>query len=262
MNLTRPFSALNPLPSMRANRIFEKNWYRAGRLTLDAVKHLAFSMSTVYHSPLPEGAKLLAANHPTTIDPAIMTTLVPEQVSILINEVLFKLPIFGRSLKASGHIRVVFSNGRDALDKGVQYLENGRTVGIFPEGVLSPKEGGQAHAHTGMARMALRTGVPVIPVGIALQKENIFNVKTVVDGVVEESKWYLYGGYGVTVGEPVTFTGDPEDREQVRQVTDQVMERIALLAQESARRVAERRVAFQITNPLCLLRWLRPVFSF
>lgn len=262
MDLSRAITILNPLAAMRANRSFEKSWYHVGRLALGAAKHMAFSMSTVYHTPLPEGAKLLAANHPTTVDPAIMTTLVPEQVSILINEILFKLPVFGRSLKASGHIKVVFSNGREALENGIHFLEDGRTVGIFPEGVLSPKEGGLAHAHSGMARMAIRTGVPVVPIGFALQKENIFQVKTMVDGVVEESKWYLYGGYGVTVGEPMSFSGDPDDREYVRQVTNQVMERINLLAQESARRVAERRVAFQITNPLCLLRWLRPVLSF
>jgi 1-acyl-sn-glycerol-3-phosphate acyltransferase len=61
-------------------------------MMFDAMKHILYQLDVVYKTSLPAGAKLLCANHPTTIDPVMMTTLVPVQVSILIHETLFKVP--------------------------------------------------------------------------------------------------------------------------------------------------------------------------
>jgi 1-acyl-sn-glycerol-3-phosphate acyltransferase len=132
---------------------------------------------------------------------------------------------------------VIHGNGRAALEEAVQLLEKGRTVIIFPEGAISPLEGGFHRAHTGIARMALRTGVPVVPVGIGLDRERIRLVETEVDGKTEVGTWYLSGPYAMTVGEPMVFEGDVEDREYVREVSTQIMERIIQLAHRSTARV-------------------------
>ena len=49
---------------------------------------------------------------------------------------------------------------------------------IFPEGALSPQEGGFCQARTGVARLALESGAPVFPAGIHLQRERIRNMQS------------------------------------------------------------------------------------
>ncbi len=227
----------NPL-----SQIAGRSWYNIGRMTVDVITHILFHLDVIYKASFPTGAKLLSSNHPTTIDPVIMTTLVPEQVSILIHETLFKVPVLGKSLAACGHIPVVNSNGRQSFEAGVRYLNDGRTVGIFPEGDISPKEGGLARFHTGAARLVLSTGVPVIPMGIALAEDHIKRINTVVDGKVEVGTWYFHGPYSITVGEPMFFKGDPNDRAYVREITEKLARRITELSRESGQRLAARQM--------------------
>jgi hypothetical protein len=141
----------------------------------------------------------------------------------------------------AGHVPVVAGNGKAALEEGIRLLRAGRTVVIFPEGEISP-EGRFHKAHTGVARLALATGAPVIPVGISLNHKRIRQVYTTVDGKQEIASWYLHGPYAMTVGEPLTFQGSPEDHEQVRQVTGQIMQQIAVLHRIGALRLAHRAI--------------------
>ncbi|NMB90706.1 MAG: 1-acyl-sn-glycerol-3-phosphate acyltransferase [Chloroflexi bacterium] len=222
-------------------RIWEKSWYFLGRAAVEAAAPLLFRMDIARQAAIPAGAKILAANHPSTIDPVMLTTLVPEQVGILISETLFKVPGLGRSLRMAGHIPVEEGRGQACLESGVRYLQAGRTVGIFPEGAISPLEGGLHRAHTGVARLALAAGVPVIPIGFALERQNLRLVETVVDGRRETGTWYLHGAYAITVGEPMRLKGNLEGRAQVRAAAGQVMERIAQLSRESALRLETAR---------------------
>lgn len=226
-----------------ADQIAERSWYGIGRMAFDVVKHILYHLDVVYQAPVPAGAKLLCSNHPSTIDPVMMTTLVPDQVSILINETLFKVPVLGKSIAAGGHIPVLHSNGRQALEAAMERLKDGRTVGIFPEGAISPEAGGLAgEVHTGAARLALFTGVPVIPIGIALDKDRITRISTRVDGKLEVGTWYFHGAYSITVGESTFFNGDPNDHAYVREVTGKIAGRITELLRESARRLAARQM--------------------
>jgi 1-acyl-sn-glycerol-3-phosphate acyltransferase len=52
--------------------------------------------------------------------------------------------------------------------------------------------------------------------------------------------WYIRGPYAMTVGAPVRFVGDPDDRELTRSVADQTMRRIIALATESELRINRR----------------------
>ena len=115
----------------------------------------------------------------------------------------------------------------------------GRAIGIFPEGVLSPLNGGVGKPHTGVVRLALSTGAPVIPVGIHLQHERIRIIKTQIDDMPEIIRWYFRGPYAITVGEPIRFAGNEEDREYVRSVSEHIMQRIDQLAYQSALRLQQ-----------------------
>ncbi len=221
--------------------VFQQMWFELGRQFAFVYAWLMFRKDVCYKTRIPEGPKILAANHPCTIDPVMMTTLVPEPVSILILDTLFKIPLFGASLKFSGHIPVVEGNGQASLDEGLSHLQAGGTLGIFPEGVITPAGANLGTAHTGAARLAIVSGLPVIPVGITLDPRYVYRINSKVRGETEVGTWYFHGPYAMTVGEPMMFEGDVEDREYVRSATAQIMVHVAALTRESARRIAARR---------------------
>ena len=213
--------------------MLQQAWYSMGRIAVASYTQFALRMNISRHAPLPKGPKIIAANHPTTTDPILITQVTSEPMHILITEMCFKVPVVGKLLRMAGHIPVVAGNGRVAFDEAIQLLRDGKTVGIFPEGALSPLDGGACHPHTGVARMALMAGAPVIPVGIHLERERIKFVETTVDDKTETARWYLRGPYAMTVGEPMRFEGHVEDRQYVRSVS----ERITCLSHESAQRI-------------------------
>jgi len=189
------------------------------------------------HGQMPEGAKIIAANHPSTTDPFFVASLARQQVYILINNVLFQVPILGTYLHKSGHIPVIAGNGQAAMRAALELLAEGKTVVIFPEGDLSPIEGGFLPPRTGVARLALLSGAPVIPVGIHLERERLHTIRSIVKGRVEYGRWYIRGKYNMTVGQPLYFRGDPEDRPYVRAVAERVMQHITEMARQSENRM-------------------------
>jgi 1-acyl-sn-glycerol-3-phosphate acyltransferase len=213
--------------------MLQQAWYSMGRIAVASYAEFALQMNISRHAPLPKGPKIIAANHPTTADPVLITLVTSEPIHILITEMCFKVPVLGHFLRQAGHIPVVDGNGRAAFDEALQLLRDGKTVGVFPEGALSPLDGGACHPHTGVARMALMAGVPVIPVGIHVERERINFIETTVDDKTEIARWYLRGPYAMTVGEPMRFEGDVQDREYVRTVSERIMQRIVCLARES-----------------------------
>lgn len=185
----------------------------------------------------PSGAKIIAANHPSTTDPFFVASMVGQQSFILINEVLFQVPVLGEYLRRSGHIPVCCGSGKAAIDTALERLSEGKTVIIFPEGALSPLGGGFEKPRTGVARLALMSGAPVIPVGIHLRWERVKVIRSVVRGKEEYGRWYISGPYNQTVGAPLYFRGDVNDWDYTRRVADTVMHHIIELARISQNRM-------------------------
>lgn len=217
--------------------MFQTHWYHLGRSLLAEYARWILKADIRQALPLPAGPKILVANHPSTTDPAWVSVLVSEQTTILIKEILFKVPLFGKSLRLSGHIPVIPGQGRCALDQAAELIRSGRTVIVFPEGEISPREGGFQKAHTGAARLALATGAPVIPVGIGLDPRHLRVIPAKIDGILDVGYWYLHGPYAMTVGAPLWFAGDAEDRGQVHTALEEILEHITSLSHESAIRV-------------------------
>ena len=217
--------------------------YHFGQTAMRAYARALLDMDVRFQTPLPAGPKILAVNHPTTLDPFLLLTITHEEVSILVTEFCFALPVFGRYLRSAGHIPVVHSNGRPAFDEAVRRLNVGQTVGIFPEGALSPIEGGLCRAHTGVARLALTAGVPVIPVGIALQRERLHFRETHAGDETMIARWYLRRQVRDDGGQADVLDGDVDDRVSVHAATDWIMQRIADLAAQSATRLQAAQAA-------------------
>ncbi|MBN1873031.1 MAG: 1-acyl-sn-glycerol-3-phosphate acyltransferase [Anaerolineae bacterium] len=218
-------------------RVWGKLLYEFSRPLANLYARFMFNPDVHWHAPLPTGPKILAANHPSTTDPFLMATLASEHVSILIDERLFKVPMFGKFLHTVEQIPVVHGNGHTAFDEACRRLNAGRTIGIFTEGAVSPIEGGFHAPRTGTARLALSTGAPIIPIGIHLDRERLHLIETQVEDEIAVGTWYLHGPYAITVGEPLQLTGEVEDRPHVRASSERIMQRIITLAQESERRM-------------------------
>lgn len=172
-----------------------------------------------------QGGFIAVSNHVTTLDSVtFMHFLVANgfPVRVLAKDSLFRVPVVGWIAKKSGMVPVYRSSDKasDALKDAKEALRKGACVGIFPEGTLTrdpdlwPMKG-----HTGVARMALATGVPVIPVanwGAHLIKPpysgkwNIFPRKTVQ----------------VSAGHPVDLAdlyGKEDDHGAVNEATGRIM---------------------------------------
>jgi 1-acyl-sn-glycerol-3-phosphate acyltransferase len=192
-----------------------------------------------WYSDVPRGAKVIAANHPTTTDPFLMMSWPFEPIHILITEDAFKVPVLGQFLRLAGHIPVYRDRGHEAFDAALQLLNDGHTVGIYPEGALSEENGQLVSAHTGAVRLAATAGVPLVPVGVALDRHFVKTRQLNQFGVQETMRWYWLGAYEVSMGRPLIFDHPADDRQAVKQSTDVLMEEIRRQVECSAQRLLD-----------------------
>ncbi len=231
-------------------KLTQKALYWFSKPVVKAYTGTMLNMDVHKKAELPRGAKIIAVNHPTTTDPFFVASMVGHQSFILINDLLFQVPILGEYLRRSGHIPVCAGQGQAAVDAALQRLSEGRTVIIFPEGALSPEEGGFQKVRTGVARLAVASGAPVIPVGISLQRNLVASIKSTVKGKESIGRWYWHGPYHLTVGHPLRYTGDVEDRAHVRSVADSIMHHIIEMARQSELRMTPPAPMTSIPAPL------------
>jgi 1-acyl-sn-glycerol-3-phosphate acyltransferase len=186
---------------------------------------------------VPPGPKVIASNHPTTTDPFLMMSWPFDPIYILITEDAFKVPLIGQFLRLAGHVPVYAGRGREAFEAGVQLLRDGHTVGIYPEGALSEEDGQFAAARTGAVRLAATAQVPLLPMGIALDRHFVSTRQLDQFGVREQMRWFWLGAYEVSMGQALTFDHAADDREAVKRSTDLLMREIKRLVDRSAQRL-------------------------
>jgi 1-acyl-sn-glycerol-3-phosphate acyltransferase len=116
------------------------------------------------------GGVILAVNHLANIDPVLLARFVLEQRRIprfLAKSELFDTPVLRTVLSGAGQIAVYRErdNAADVLRDAVAALRKGELVVIYPEGTLTTDpDWWPMLARTGVARLALAAGVPVVPV--------------------------------------------------------------------------------------------------
>jgi 1-acyl-sn-glycerol-3-phosphate acyltransferase len=118
-----------------------------------------------------EGAYIVAPNHMTNLDPLIVAVAVwrlGRAPRFLAKESLFKVPVLGAALRATGMVPVSRTSSsaaaRESIRSAEALVEHGRGVIVYPEGSLTrdpalwPMRG-----KTGAVRLALAGGIPLIP---------------------------------------------------------------------------------------------------
>ncbi len=217
--------------------MFSKLLYWIGRIVITSYVRLMLKMDVRWHEKMPEGPVLYAANHPSTTDPIFIHALTRKPMSVMIHSKVFTIPFLGAYMKKMGHVRVIPGKGEQVLEEARRTLAKGRSVVIFPEGLISPVDGFH-EPRSGVARLALQSNVPVVPLGIYLREKNCKRVPTSFEGEPDLITWYLRGPYAITVGKALRFAGDAGDRSLVKTVAENVMSHIRSLVSESRGRVA------------------------
>ena len=169
------------------------------------------------------GPLIIASNHLSFSDSIFMPLVVPRKVTFLAKSEYFTSPGPKGLLKkltfiALGQVPVDRSGGRRseaALITGLKVLAEGKCLGINPEGTRSP-DGRLYKGRTGIARLAIESGAPIIPVAM-FNTEKIQPTGTVVPKVMRVKMIF---------GEPMYFEGDSTDLQYLRDVTDQIMSTI------------------------------------
>jgi 1-acyl-sn-glycerol-3-phosphate acyltransferase len=175
------------------------------------------------------GPVIIASNHLSFSDSIFMPLVVSRRVTFLAKSEYFTSPgIKGLIKKLTfitlGQVPVDRSGGKRseaALLTGLRLLRENQCLGIYPEGTRSP-DGRLYKGRTGIARMAIESAAPVIPVAMFNTAE-IQPTGQVVPKVRRVE---------MVFGEPMYFSGDSTDQVVLRDVTNQIMEKIAELSKQ------------------------------
>ncbi|MBW1603324.1 1-acyl-sn-glycerol-3-phosphate acyltransferase [Streptomyces sp. JJ66] len=179
------------------------------------------------------GAAIVAGNHLSFADHFVMPAIVPRRITFLAKQEYFTgTGLRGRLtaafFRSAGQIPVDRSGqqaGQTAVEEGLRVLARGELLGIYPEGTRS-HDGRLYKGRVGVAVMALRAGVPVVPCAVLGTRE------------LQPPGRALprIGRVTIRFGEPLDFSrfaGRENDRAVLREVTDAVMAAIReLSAQE------------------------------
>ena len=178
------------------------------------------------------GGVLLASNHLSFVDSIFLPLIIERNMVFLAKSEYFT----GKGLKGwltkmffigTGMLPIDRSGGKAAeasLNTGLRVLAEGQILGIYPEGTRSP-DGKMYRGRTGVARMILEAGVPVVPVAM-IDTEKVMPIG---------SKWPKLRRIGIIFGEPLDFSrfeGMEGDRFILRAVTDEIMYELASLSQQ------------------------------
>jgi 1-acyl-sn-glycerol-3-phosphate acyltransferase len=169
------------------------------------------------------GPVIIASNHLSFSDSIFMPLVVPRKVTFLAKSEYFTSPGIKGFIKkitfiALGQVPVDRSGGRRseaALLTGLDLLASGACMGIYPEGTRSP-DGKLYKGRTGIARMAIESGAAIIPVAMFNTAE-IQPTGQVVPKVRRVEMIF---------GEPLYYKGDTSDLKLLREITDEIMNKI------------------------------------
>jgi 1-acyl-sn-glycerol-3-phosphate acyltransferase len=114
-------------------------------------------------------AYLFMSNHVSNLDPPIITNQLGRRIAIIAKQELFKIPLFGRAMRAGSFVAVNRAERRSAVESvsnAAHVLQSGLGMLVFPEGTRS-SNGKLLPFKKGPFHLAMEAGVPVVPITIA-----------------------------------------------------------------------------------------------
>jgi 1-acyl-sn-glycerol-3-phosphate acyltransferase len=184
----------------------------------------------IYNPEYPEnaGGALVVTNHISRLDTAfLMVSTKRRDIIGMVASNYRKAPILGSIVSKLGAIWVNRGEGDfSALRKVKEYIQKGWIVGLAPEGKRSRSKQ-LIEAKQGVALMAMKTGAPIIPVGL-----------TGTADMLKAFSKFKKMDVSINFGEPFHLPERLEDehnRDYVGRAVDEIMCRIAILLPENKR---------------------------
>ena len=173
-----------------------------------------------------EGQYIIVSNHISNLDPILICSILKkQQPHYMAKKSLFKIPLLRGIIKAMGAFPVN-RGGADvnAIKHAIKLLEDGKCVGIFPQGHryqgVDPKT---TDVKTGAAMLACKTESQILPCFIKTKKRKI-SFLTRVD---------------IIVGEPISFSSlayDPEAKGEYARISSYMFEKVCELENTDVRK--------------------------
>ncbi len=189
--------------------------YRLVRGIAAGVVRLAFRFQHEgLENEVKEGGVFICANHLSLWDPVFIAITMRRQLAFMAKAELFKFkPIAAIFLRLGAFPIHRGSGDVGALKTAMKIIGEGRALLIFPEG-RRMRPGMKRKVGTGTVRLAIKTGAPILPMGIK-----------------SDFKWLSKAK--LNIGEPISYEeyrGKTLTEEELRALTDDLMKRIDILS--------------------------------
>jgi 1-acyl-sn-glycerol-3-phosphate acyltransferase len=177
------------------------------------------------------GGALLASNHLSMCDSLFLAVMIRRRVSFLAKKEYFT----GRGLKGRAKAAFVRGTGLIPLDRddadaaaaalatGARAVRSGMLLGVYPEGTRSP-DGRLYRGKTGVARIAMNTGTPVVPVAM-VGTDRVQPIGRVLPRLAR-----VCVRIGAPLSPPVPAADPVAEKAQLREFTERIMAAIAALS--------------------------------
>lgn len=163
-----------------------------------------------------DGAYIVCANHINMLDALAVVCSCKRKVRFICKASMFKNKALGWALKLSDTIPLDRDkNDIESMKRSIKTLKNGEVLGVFPEGTRKGMEK-NLKAKSGAAFFSLRTGTPVVPIGIQGSFKPFTKVKLVFGKPLDFSEYY----------------GKEKDKETLEKVTNVIMDNIIMLTNQ------------------------------
>ena len=201
--------------------------FPAARAVLSPIFRFAWRLEVEGLENVPaSGGALICPNHTSVLDSFFVPLALPRQITYVGKAEYLDDWKTKHLFPAMGMVPIDRSGGsagERALATAQRILEDGGLFGIYPEGTRS-RAGCLYRGHTGPARLALRTGAPLIPVGIRGSREV---------WPPDSRRPHPWRPVRVAFGRPIEtarYAGGADDRMLLRQITDELMYEIGDLS--------------------------------
>ena len=181
-------------------------WYFAGWLALSVwgARVICGVKARVHgRENLPGSPVVLLPKHQSTWETFAFPTLMPRPLCYVFKRELLYIPFFGWAMARMDLIHIDRSRRAEAWSKvaeqGRRYMAQGNWVIMFPEGTRAPR-GGQGTYKVGGTRLAIETGVPVVPIAVTSARCWPRKSFVLVPGVID-----------VSIGKPIDSAGRKAD---------------------------------------------------
>jgi 1-acyl-sn-glycerol-3-phosphate acyltransferase len=166
-----------------------------------------------------KGPVILAANHRSFLDSIFLPLVVRRRVTFVAKADYFDDPKTAWFFRGVGQIPIRREGGsasERALESATEVLRAGGVFAIYPEGTRT-RDGYLHRGHTGVARLAMRTGAPIVPVGL---------IGTDEVQPVDKKLPRLFRPVTIRFGEPIDairYADRVHDHMALRELTDELM---------------------------------------